>query len=55
MKNGLQGLRLEAGRPGAVDHGDRGRNEEEKLDLQNVLKEGPAGHRLSLWLFHLLP
>lgn len=33
MRNGLQGLRLEARRPIAVGHSGGSRNEEEKLDL----------------------
>lgn len=55
MKNRLQGLRLEVGRPVTVVQCGGGRNEEEKLDLQDVQKEEPGGHRLSLWLLHLLP
>lgn len=49
------GLGLEVGRPVSVVHGGGGRSEEEKLELQDVQKEEPAGHRLSLWLLHLLP
>lgn len=55
MRNGLLKVRLEAGKPIAVVHVSGSRNEEEKLDLQDVQKEEPAGHQLSLWLLHLLP
>lgn len=54
MRHGLQEVRLEEGRPITVVHSCGSRNEEEKLDLQDVQKEEPAGHQFSLWLLHLL-
>lgn len=39
MRNGRQGVRLEAKRPIAMVHGGDHRNEEEKLDLQDVQRK----------------
>lgn len=39
MRNGLQRVRLEARKPIAMVHGGDHRNEEEKLDLQDVQRK----------------